>query len=1207
MAKTPENADFCRTMRHKIKQFRSLAVILIGIILLQACTQSTLFREISPEKSGIDFSNTISESAELSVLNYEYIYNGGGVGVGDFNNDSLTDIYFTGNMVSNALYINQGDLKFQNITKEAGVDGQGKWNKGVSIIDINNDGWMDIYVCSAVYSDSNARKNILYVNQGINEQTGLPFFKDEAAAYGLDHPSNTHMAAFFDYDNDGDLDVYLLLNDLDGTYPNEFRPIRKDGSWPNTDKLLENHFDSSMHHPVFTDVSTRAGILIEGHGLGVSIADINQDGWKDIYVSNDYLSNNILYINNKNGTFTDQCAAYFKHTSKNAMGNDIADINNDGLPDVIEMDMMPADQYRQKLMHSDISYQNFQNSERFGYMYQYPRNTLQLNRGKYVKENTSEEIPSFSEIAHLSGIAQTDWSWAPLLIDADNDGYRDLMISNGLPRDMSDMDFMAYRRNAYASTPLEEVLKQIPAVKISNYIFKNNGDLTFSDKTKDWGWQTPTFSAGMAYADFDRDGDVDVVINNTNMNASLLENTLNEQKDKQHFINVQLIGSNQNIHGLGATIHIYAQGKHQLYEQSPYRGYLSSVEPIAHFGIGNATTIDSIQIIWPNQTTQLVQNIEADKTITLNIKDAKEISPANEKKVNQLFSEITIASGMDKNFNEIDFIDFDIQKLIPHKLTKYGPSIAVGDINNDGLDDFIAGGSSPFYASIFIQQQNGKFNRTKLTDSNIPQLQDDAGMLLFDADGDKDLDLYIASGGAENEPQSKAYTDHFYINDGRGKFKEEILEIANNRTAKSCIAACDYDNDGDLDMFVGGRVVPGSYPSPTSSFIYQNESKNGKVSFKDVTKNVAPELFQLGMATSAVWSDADNDGKKDLVISLEWGAISFFKNEGNQLRKIKTNISENTGWWNSVVASDVDNDGDMDYIAGNYGYNGYIQPSKTYPINAYGRDFDNNGSFDAVFSSFRKSSVNGSLKEFPIAGRDEFIRQMTIMKEKFTNYSAYANSEMQTIFSEEAIKNALKLSVNIFHTSWIENKGNFQFEIHALPTEAQFAPVYGIVARDFNEDGNIDIALNGNEYNMSPSLGRYDGFKGLILKGNGKGSFIPMAIQESGFHVDGNGKALGELIVNKMYALIASQNEGSMKLFSISKKVEKYAYVSPDDSHAFLHLKNGEKRKMEFSLGQGFLTQSTSKIIFNNSINFIEIIDRKGNHRNIRNEKQSNE
>lgn len=1189
-------------MSHKIKHLRSLGVVLLSALLLQACKNKPLFREISPESSGIHFNNAINESAELSVLNYEYIYNGGGVGIGDFNNDSLPDIYFTGNMVANALYINKGNLKFQDITKEAGVEGQGKWNKGVSIVDINNDGWMDIYVCSAVYADSNARKNILYVNQGVNPTTGLPTFKDESRAYGLDDPSNTHMAAFFDYDNDGDLDVYLLLNDLDGTYPNEFRPIRKDGSWPNTDKLLENRFDSTLQHPIFVDVSKKAGILIEGHGLGVNIADINQDGWKDIYVSNDYLSNNILYINNHDGTFTDQCANYFKHTSKNAMGNDIADINNDGLPDLIEMDMMPADQYRQKLMHSDISYQNFQNAERFGYMYQYPRNTLQLNRGKARNENDSTTVPTFSEVAYISGVAQTDWSWAPLLIDADNDGHRDLMISNGLPRDMSDMDFMAYRRNAYASTPLEEVLKQIPTAKISNYIFKNNGNGVFTDKTTEWGWQTPTFSAGMAYADFDRDGDVDVVVNNTNMNASLLENTTNDLKEKQHYIRIQLIGNKENSQGIGTTIHVYTKGVHQFYEQNPYRGYLSSIENIAHFGTGPHDKIDSIKIEWYNHQTQVIKNIATNQTIIANINNASQLPATDPSQRHQLFHEITASAGMDKSFSEIDFIDFDIQKLLPHKLTQYGPSIAVGDINGDGVDDFIAGGCSPFYASIFLQQQNGRFLRTKLSNSTVPQLQDDAGILLFDADGDNDLDLYTASGGAENEPQSKAYADHFYTNDGKGNFKEEFLDITNNRTTKSILSAYDYDNDGDLDVFVGGRVIPGSYPSPTSSFIYQNESSNGKISFTDVTKKVAPSLQQLGMVTSAVWSDADNDGKKDLVLTMDWGAIRFFKNDGKQLKEVKTPLLDQTGWWNSIVASDVDNDGDMDYIAGNYGMNGFLQPSKEYPIHAYASDFDSNGSLDAVFSSFRKSTVSGPIKEFPISGRDEFIRQMTITKEKFTNYAAYATTEMSNVFPEESLKKALHYSVTNFHTSWIENKGNFQFEMHALPFEAQIAPVYGIVADDFNEDGNIDLALNGNEYSMSPSLGRYDAFKGLILLGDGRGSFDPINLEESGIHIDGNGKAMGEIIIKDQLSLLASQNQGSMKLFSLNQLHTMIVNTSSKDDYAIIHLKNGAIRKLEFSIGNGFLTQSSSKLVLNKSSNFVEIIDRKGNRRKISNE-----
>ena len=525
---------------------------IFSFFILISCKQNKpLFQAINADKSGIHFNNQITEDDDLNVLNYEYLYNGGGVGIGDFNNDSLPDIYFTGNRTANKLYINKGHLKFEDITDAAGVGGNGKWCKGATIVDINNDGLLDIYVCAAVLHAADKRKNILYINQGINKSTGIPTFKDEGEEYGLADSSSTQMAAFFDYDNDGDLDVYLLVNDLiPGVYPNEFRPIRKDGSWPNTDKLLRNDWNENLKHPVFTDVSKQAGILIEGYGLGINITDINNDGWKDIYVSNDYFSNNILYINNHNGTFTDQCADYFKHTSKNAMGNDVADINNDGLPDVIELDMAPADNYRLKMMYNDIKYETWQNAAHSGYMHQYVHNTLQLNQGPSVSENDSINHPVFSEVGYYAGIAHTDWSWAPLAADVDNDGFRDLMISNGLPKDMSDMDFMAYRSNTAPNTPANELLKQIPTVQVSNYIFHNNGDITFTDKTKDWGWNFPTFSAGMACADFDRDGDMDIIISNTGMEATLLENTLNENKNTtNHYFNLQLKGDAQNRNG----------------------------------------------------------------------------------------------------------------------------------------------------------------------------------------------------------------------------------------------------------------------------------------------------------------------------------------------------------------------------------------------------------------------------------------------------------------------------------------------------------------------------------------------------------------------------------------------------------------------------------------------------------------------------------
>jgi len=1174
---------------------------------LSSCKKATLFEKIPSSYSGVHFNNEIVENDSINPLDKLNIYNGGGVGIGDFNNDGLQDIYLVGNAVSNRLYINKGNFKFQDVTKEAGVGGLGGWGRGVAVVDINNDGLPDIYVCNTLLNDSVKRTNLLYINQG-PDKNGVPHFKEMAKEYGLNINVHSTMASFFDYDNDGDLDMYLTVNEAQSSdNTSSFRPIVKDGSKKSTGRLYRNDWDPVLKHPVFHDVSKQAGILIEGYGHAASIVDINRDGWKDIYVTNDFLSNNILYINNHDGTFTDRSKEYFKHTSTSAMGQDIEDLNNDGLADVFELDMFPEDNYRKKMFMGSNSYQVYKNFDYYGYQYQYNRNTLQINQGPRLGQNDSIGDPIFSETSFLSGLSQTDWSWCPLITDFDNDGFRDIVVTNGYPRDVNDHDFITFRAQAYFIASKKTILDQIPIVKIPNYAFKNDGDLHFNDVTKNWGLDVPTFSNGAAYADLDNDGDMDMVINNINDEVLIYKNTAREKdKTNSRYLNIRFKGQSANINGIGTWADIYYNhGKHQVYENTPFRGYLSTIQNIAHFRLCKDSVLDSVVIRWQNGKKQVLQHVRADQMLKVDIRNAKIPYSFNESKIDNqsLFREVTRSVGVTYKHNEDDIVDFNVQKLLPHKLSQYSPAIAVGDVDGNGFDDMVIGGTSKYPAQVLLQQANGKFIQRDLLPkgpNNAAGHVKDEGLLLFDADGDGHPDLYIASGGYENKPGSPEYQDRIYINDGKGNFKEQPDALPGNFTSKLCVKAADYNKDGKPDLFVSGRVDPWNYPKPVSSFILRNDSKNGHIKFTDVTVSVAKSLQNVGMVCDAIFTDFDNDGWPDLILTGEWMPVSFLKNDHGRFINVtgNTGISNKVGWWNSISAGDFRHTGRIDYVVGNTGLNTFYKGTDKYPVYITAKDFDKNGSYDAFPSLFIKDK-DGEMKEFPAQTRDDIIKQMIGMRAKFQNYKSFAVATMDSVITPEMRKGALRLKANTNQSCYLRNDGNGKFTMIPLPVEAQVSQLNGIVVDDFDGDGNLDIAFNGNDYGTEVNTGRYDALNGLILKGDGNGSFKALSILKSGVYIPGDGKALVKLAGAKGdYLLAATQNKDVMKIFELKRPVN-IVKLQPTDMYAIIKHKSGKTGKQEFYYGTSFLSQSGRFLNIDKTMESVIIIDNYGRRRTI--------
>ncbi len=1072
--------------------------------------------ELMPaQKTGINFRNIVPETLNENIFSYVNYYNGGGVAIGDINNDGLVDIYFSSNHDSGKLYLNKGGFKFKDITIGSGLDTLSGWKTGVVMVDINQDGFLDIYICRSGMFETKGRANLLYINNG--DQT----FSEKGKEYGLNDTGFSTQAAFFDYDMDGDLDMYLLNHAI--------RPIRTITNDYNDNDIDPNTGDKIYNNENghFTEIKNFIGIKQSklGDGLGVSIGDFNNDLYPDIYICNDFVGRDYLYFNNGDGTFKEEALKLMNHISLLSMGADIADFDNDGWQDLFVLDMRSSTNYSRKTNMGSMDAKTFNDMAFLGGHHQYMINTMQLNNGG----------ESFSEIASLLGVTSTDWSWAPLFVDLDNDGLKDLFITNGMKKNTNNKDYDTYREkrtnqelartNPDFVTMVTELLNKIPSEKVPNHVYRNLDGLSFEQKNNDWGINLPSFSNGAAYADLDNDGDMDLIINNIDQVAHIYRNnatTLN----KNHFVRVKLKGSSTNLNGIGANIMIQSEGEKQYLEQHNSRGFQSSIDNILHFGLGQSDLIEMLRVKWPDGKISEITDIPADQTILVKYINAEEPSEIIESKT-LLFTDVTESYGLQHKHFENNYDDFKNEVLLPHKMSTFGPALAVGDINNDGLDDFFIGGSMNHDGAIYIQKENKSFTKTIQKDISIDRFHEDIDALFFDADDDGDQDLYIVSGGNEMTVGNIYYEDRLYLNDGKGNFSRSPNALPSLKSSGGVVRANDFDNDGDLDLFIGGRLLPNQYPLSGRSYLLEN--KNGI--FKDITAENTKDLLYPGMVTDALWSDYNNDGTKDLILVGEWMPITIFLNNNGKLIKLENDstLSKSNGWWFSIAEGDVNMDGKMDYIVGNLGENYKYKAKPEAPFRLFSNDFDNNGSLDIVLSYYENDTL------YPLRGKQCSSQQIPDLKKKFKDYNSFGLAALEDVYEPSSLEESILLEAKTFASSILINKEN-GFELLKLPKIAQIAAVFGIVYDDFDNDGLGDIVLAGNLYNSEVETPRNDAGQGLFLKGDGKGGFLPVRGYDSGLIIPGDVKSLKPITLgigsSARNAVLAGINDDFVRLNS---------------------------------------------------------------------------